>query len=206
MPLVRKLIDMDIRELILDETAEGSGVFAISLVDEPAIEADFIALNKQYENKPIKFEAVEGEKRVLRGPALIPNKTIFRKGEGEDDNYYVFFSKETIAKTQELYMKNKAQGEQTLQHKEKVEGVTVIESWIVEDAQKDKSALHDFKVPEGTWMVTMKVDNDDIWENFVKTGEVKGFSIEGYFADKVEASKQEPSLIDILKERLSGVV
>lgn len=197
---------MEIRELILDELSEESGVFAISLVDEPAIEADFIALSKQIEEKPIKFEKVDGEKRILRGPALIPNKTIFRKGD--ETNYYVFFSKETIRKTAELFMKKKAQGEATLHHEMKLNGLTVVESWIVEDTQKDKSALHDFKVPEGTWMVSMKVDNDEVWEEFVKSGEVKGFSIEGYFSEKIEAQAQEEekpkTLAEAIKQRLNG--
>lgn len=180
---------MKIVEMIVDETSEDGGVFAISLVNEPAIERDFIALNKQYD---IKFEKASDEKRLLIGPALIPNKTVFRKGEGaEVEDYYIYFSKDTIRKASELFFKRKQQDQTTFEHRMAVEGVTVIESWIVEDSEKDKSAVYGMSMPEGTWMVTMKVDNDELWNEAVKTGEVKGFSIEGYFTDKVQASKQE---------------
>lgn len=180
---------MKIVEMIIDETNEEGGVFAISLVNQPAIERDFVALSKEHQ---IKFEAVSEEKRLLVGPALIPNKTVFRKGEGEEvEDYYIFFSKDTIRKTAELFLKKGHQGESTLEHAMKLNGITVVESWIVEDSEKDKSAVYNMNIPEGTWMVAMKVDNEDIWNEAVKTGEVKGFSIEGYFTERTEMAKEE---------------
>ena len=97
---------MKIIELILDEDALETGVHAISIVEQPAIESDFIALNKQHE---INFAQVNEEKRILLGAALIPNKTIFRKRE--DEGFYVYFSAETIRKASELFLKNGSQGE-----------------------------------------------------------------------------------------------
>ena len=85
-----------------------------------------------------------------------------------------------------------------------IQGLTLVESWIKEDMIHDKSAKYDMEVPIGTWMVAMKVDNDDIWNNYVKEGKVKGFSIEGYFADKAEMTKQneDEKLLSELKDLL----
>jgi hypothetical protein len=85
-----------------------------------------------------------------------------------------------------------------------LEGMSVIESWIIEDEKKDKSNLYGFNLPKGTWMISMKVNNDEIW-NKVKAGEVKGFSIEGYFVDKYEMSLQE-SEDEIIIEKLKELI
>ena len=175
---------MEIVELILDEENEYTGVNAISLVSLPAIEEDWIALSKE----KVQFAKVDEERRVLMGAALVPNKPIYRRtGERE---FYVFFSKETIRKTSELFFKKNNHVNATLEHEADLDGLTVIESWIVEDTKKDKSALYGMNYKPGTWVVSMKVDDLEIWEDYVKTGEVKGFSIEGYYADK---SKVQPS-------------
>jgi hypothetical protein len=135
----------------------------------------------------VKLAEVDNEKRILMGAALIPNKQIYRKDEEE---YYVYFSKDTIRKASQLFLKSGSQSKSTLEHQMKLEGLTVVESWLVDDTEKDKSAFYGLSVPVGTWMVSIKVDNDDVWTNFVKTGKVKGFSIEGYFADKTELAKE----------------
>jgi hypothetical protein len=127
---------MRIIELILDEAAIDAGVNAISIVEQPAIESDFIALSKDVE---VKFAEVDNEKRILMGAALIPNKTIFRRN-GEDE-FYVYFSKDTIRRASQLFLKTGSQSKSTLEHQMKIEGLTVVESWIVDDSEKDKS-LH----------------------------------------------------------------
>ena len=185
---------MKIIELILDEESIDAGVNAISIVESPAIESDFIALSKDQE---IKLAEVDKEKRVLMGAALIPNKTIFRKN-GEEE-FYVYFSKETIAKTSQLFLKQGNQSKSTLEHQLKLSNLTVVESWLVDDTEKDKSAYYGLSMPVGTWMVSVKVDNDAVWNEYVKTGKVKGFSIEGYFADKTELKAVE-SIDTILAE------
>lgn len=185
---------MKIIELILDEESIDAGVNAISIVESPAIESDFIALSKDQE---IKLAEVDKEKRVLMGAALIPNKTIFRKN-GEEE-FYVYFSKETIAKTSQLFLKQGNQSKSTLEHQLKLSNLTVVESWLVDDTEKDKSAYYGLSMPVGTWMVSVKVDNDAVWNEYVKTGRVKGFSIEGYFADKTELKSVE-SIDTILAE------
>ena len=177
---------MKIIELILNEEDEKSGIDAISVVESPAIESDFIALNKHQ----IELKTIDDEKKILMGLALVPMKQIYRRNEKTNEEYYIYFSKETIRKASQLFLKNSNQNNATLEHQTKIDGMTIVESWIVEDAKKDKSALYNFNAPVGSWMVSMKVDNPEIW-NKVKSGEVKGFSIEGYFAENIEASKQE---------------
>ena len=180
-------MNMKIIELILDEE-EGIGVEAISVVENPAIESDFIALKSEQ----IQLAEINKEKRLLMGALLIPEKPIYRKNEVEE--YYVFFSKETIVKASQLYLTNGNQSNSTLEHKGKLEGLTLVESWIVEDKDKDKTKLYGLDVPVGTWMGSVKVNNDDVWNEYVKTGKVKGFSIEGYFADKLVETKHDEKL------------
>lgn len=175
---------MKIVELILDEEEMMAGVQAISIVEYPAIEENFVKLSKDQE---IKLAEVDSERRILMGPALIPNKTIYRKN-GEDE-FYIYFSKDTIRKVSEMFLTKGNQNKSTLEHQIDLQGLSVVESWIVESEQ-DKSRSFGMDVPSGTWMVSMKVYNDDVWEKYVKTGKVKGFSIEGYFADKVNMNKQ----------------
>jgi len=185
---------MDIIELLINDE-DSLGVEAISLVEFPAIEEDFIALSKQ----KVEFKKIDEDKRIIIGLALIPNKPIYRKNE--DKEYYIYFSKETVRKSSELFLKNNRNNEATLEHNLKANGVSVIESWIVEDVQKDKTALYGLNAVEGSWAVVMKIYNDEIWED-VKLGKYKGLSIEGYYADKVERPK-EP--IKDLQAELSAI-
>ena len=171
-------------ELIISEEEKESqdGVFGISLVSDPAIEEYWIALNKQ-KKEHIQFAKVDEDKRLLIAPALIPNKQIFRLDDDGSD-YYVYFSKDTIKKCSELYMKRNHLQSTTLEHEEEVDGMCVVESWVKE-FEIDKSVKYGFEhCPVGTWFVTMKVENDEIW-NKVKEGEILGFSIEGFFTDKL---------------------
>ena len=174
---------MKIVELILGDD-ELTGIEAISIVENPAIEEDFIALK----NEIVKLAEVDKEKRILIGALLIPNKPIFRK-KG-DESYYIYFSKETVEKASQLYLTKGNQSKATLEHQHSINGLTLVESWLVEDDVHDKSRKYGLSVPVGTWMGTVKVNNEDIWNNYVKTGKVKGFSIEGYFADKMERPKE----------------
>jgi len=172
-------------ELYIDEENEFSGIEAISVVENPAIEEDFIALKKQH----IQLAEVDKEKRILMGAALVPNKKIYRTN-GEDE-YNIFFSEDTVRKASELFLSRGKQNNSTLEHDVKLSGLSVVESWIIEDKKKDKSRKYGFSLPVGTWMVSVKVNNDKIWNDFVKEGKVKGFSIEGFFADKLDDRPQE---------------
>lgn len=176
---------MRIVELLLDEGSLQAGIQAISVVESPAIEEDFVALK----DERIELKTIDKEKRILMGAALIPNKPIYRRN-GEDE-YYIYFSQDTVRKASELFFINGNQNKATLEHQMDVQGTSVVESWIIEGEQ-DKSRMYGMELPVGTWMVSMKILNDELWEGYVKSGKVKGFSIEGYFVDKVEASKQDP--------------
>jgi hypothetical protein len=173
-----KIVELIISE---EEKEEQDGVFAISLVEDPAIDEYWVALSKQ--KKELKFAKVDEDKRLLIAPALIPNKQIFRLADDGSD-YYVYFSKDTIKKASELYMKRNHLQSATLEHETDIDGLCVVESWVKE-FEIDKSVKYGFEhCPVGTWFVTMRVDNDEIW-NKVKEGEVLGFSIEGFFTDKL---------------------
>ena len=175
---------MRIVELILDEEQE-IGIEAISVVENPAIEEDFIALKSQ----EFKLAEVDKEKRILMGALLIPNKPIYRRN-GEDE-YYIYFSKDTVLKASQMYLMQGKQNNSTLEHQYQINGLSLVESWIVEDKVHDKSVKYGMNLPLGTWVGAVKVNNDEIWNEFVKTGKVKGFSIEGYFADKMERPKEK---------------
>jgi hypothetical protein len=200
---------MKIIELILDEANEIAGVEAISVVENPAIEEDFVALA----NQEIKFAEINKEKRILMGALLVPNKPIYRRN-GEEE-YYVYFSKDTIRKTAELFLMKGNQNNSTLEHELPLNGLSLVESWIVEDDEKDKSRLYNMNVPVGTWMGAVKVNNEEVWNDYVKTGKVKGFSIEGYFADKMprpqesineELSKIEEEEADTLLAKVRAII
>lgn len=174
---------MKIIELVLDEEQENF-VEAISVVESPAIEEDFVALKSQ----EFKFAEQDREKKILVGPILIPNKPIYRKN-GEDE-YYIYFSRDTVRKASQLYLQQGNQSNSTLEHEKSIEGLTLVESWLVEDKKNDKSNMYGMDLPLGTWVGAVKVNNDEVWNEYVKTGKVKGFSIEGYFADKAELQEQ----------------
>lgn len=145
------------------------------------------------------------------GALLIPNKPIYRNGpDGEE--YYIFFSKETIAKASQMYLQNGNQSNSNIEHGEKdLEGLTLVETWLVADEKMDKSRVYGIDVPVGTWMGAVKVNNEEVWNDYVKTGKVKAFSIEGYFVDKMEQKSKvkedlelsEDLMIDKIKEILN---
>lgn len=198
---------MKIIELILDENEELNGIEAISIVESPAIEEDFIALKSD----EIKLAEVSKERRVLMGALLIPNKPIYRRN-GEDE-YYIYFSKDTVLKASQMYLTKGNQNNSTLEHQHSLSGLSLVESWLVEDEVHDKSRKYGMNVPVGTWMGAVKVNNDEVWNDYVKTGKVKGFSIEGYFADKMERpkdsvglseDKEADNLLDKIKDILTN--
>ena len=187
---------MELREMFIDENNIKLGVNAVSVVEDPAIESNFITLK---EDNKIELAEVSKERRILLGAALIPNKPILRIENGKE--YYIFFSKETIAKVALMFAKNKYSDQVTEEHEKPVKGMTIFESWLTEDKEKDKSAFYGLDVPVGTWCISMKADNDDIY-NLAKQGKIKGFSIEGYFSDKVEKKElsREDEEVKILSE------
>mgnify|MGYP003631235435 FL=1 len=189
-------------ELIISGEEE-LAIDAISLVTSPAIETDFVFFGKEKNN--LTFAKVDEEKKVLISPALIPNKNIFRHNPNTQEDYYVYFSKSTVRKASELYLKHNNHHKATYQHQDRISGVLTVESWIIEDSKLDKSTLYGFSLPVGTWMVSLKIDNDEIWSK-IKDGELRGLSIEGYFTDKMQAmSEKQPTDKEIL-EALNEII
>lgn len=193
---------MKIVELVLDEEQDNF-IEAISVVEYPAIEEDFVALKSQQFN----FAEQDSEKRILIGAILVPNKPIYRKNNNEE--YYIYFNRDTVRRASHLYLKQGNQKNSTLEHAQKIDGLTLVESWIIEDKNNDKSNAFGMDLPLGTWVGSVKVDNEEIWNDYVKTGRVKGFSIEGYFADKADLKDTEEDfakeVLDELKSALEGV-
>jgi hypothetical protein len=169
-------------ELVIADDSEELAIDAISLVTTPAIEQDFVFFGKEKNN--LTFAKVDEEKRMLISPALIPNKQIFRYDPNTDSEYYVYFSPETVRKASELYLKHNNHHKATYQHQDRVSGVLTVESWIKEGDQ-DKSKMYGYDLPNGTWFVKMKINNDDLWKE-IKSGNLRGLSIEGYFTNKFE--------------------
>jgi hypothetical protein len=183
-------------ELIIDEDSQELAIDAISLVSAPAIEQDFVFFGKEKNN--LTFAKVDEEKRMLISPALIPDKQIFRHDPQTSSDYYVYFSKATVRKASELYLKNNNHHKATYEHSDRVSGVLTVESWIIDDPKMDKSNLYGFSLPKGSWMVSMRISNDDLWQE-IKSGTLKGLSIEGYFCDRMEKmSEKTPTDSDIL--------
>lgn len=191
---------------VLFNEEENEGVYAISLVSDPAIEVQFVTLSKQ---KDIKLATINEEQRILLGAVLIPNQPIYRVQDGHEFN--IVFPKETIKQVQHNFSQQGYQNNSTIEHSGKqIENVTFVETWIKEDELHDKSVMYGFNEPVGTWYAAMKVNNDEIWNDYVKTGKVKGFSIDGVFdMEKVnlksEINMNLETIVNAIKEGFASV-
>ena len=189
-------------ELVISDESQEMTIDAISLVTNPAIEQDFVFFGKEKNN--LTLAKIDEEKRMLVSPALIPNKQIFRHNPNTDSDYYVYFSPDTVRKASELYLKHNNHHKATYQHQDRVSGVLTVESWIKEGDQ-DKSKLYGYDLPNGTWFVKMKIENDELW-NKIKDGELKGLSIEGYFTDKMEQMSQKAPTTEEILSALNEII
>ena len=183
---------MKIVELVINEEAEMFGMDAVSLVEFPAIESDFVALSSQ----KVEFKTIDKDKRIVMGPALIPNKPIVRLDD-DGKEYFVFFSNSTVRRGAELFFKGGNQGRVNIEHDKEVESIYFFESWIVEGEQ-DKSRMYGLEAPIGSWLLTAKIENDEVWNDYIKTGRVKAFSIEGYFLDKMQIQMSVLDELEVL--------
>lgn len=189
-------------ELVIDDDSQELAIDAISLVASPAIEQDFVYFGKEKNN--LTFAKVDEEKRMIISPALIPNKQIFRYNPNTDSEYYVYFSPETVRKASELYLKHNNHHKATYEHQDRVSGVLTTESWIKE-GDMDKSKLYGYDLPNGTWFVKMKINNDDLWQK-VKSGDIKGLSIEGYFTDRMEQMSEKVASDEEILKALNEII
>ena len=130
---------------------------------------------------------------MVYGAALIPDKDIYRNN-GEQE-FYISFTKESIEKMSQDFMKEYRQNEVTLDHQEMANDITITESWLVEDPYKDKSNALGINVPQGTWMIGMKVNQIDVWDR-VKAGELKGFSVESMISLEEFGKQNDNNMIN----------
>jgi hypothetical protein len=157
------------------------GVNIVSFVDYPAIEDDFIALQR-HGNAQIKLSAVNEEKRMVYGAAMIPEKEILRIDAETGEEFFVVFPAEVIEAVVRKFMRTNSHHNVNLMHEYAVDGVTFVECWL-KHSDADKSiALGLTPQPNGTWYLGAHVENEAVWEE-VKNGELRGFSIEGFFRD-----------------------
>ena len=180
-------------ELTIDD-AETDEVYAISLVESPAIESDWIYFDKEV----VAFASVNNEQRMLIGAILIPEKRILRV-DGEGNPFHVFFSKETVKKLAQNYLMKKYTDKSTIEHAKNVKGVHLVESWV-KDGKLDKSNNYGLSLPDGSWIGIMKITDDTIWNDYVKTGKVKGFSVEALLDHKLVKASQEIDLEKHIEE------
>ena len=173
---------MRLFELII-ENPDVDGVFALSLVDEPAIDSHGLFFNRD----DVRFAETK-EEGLFVAPILIPNKTILRVG-ADGLPYEVYLSTETVQKLAHMYLKNKYQDSFTIQHDEKIDNIHLVESWITDSATKDKSKMYGLSVPAGTWMGLMSIESEELREKF-RSGEVSAISIEGIFQHLEKSSKE----------------
>ncbi|MFA7689221.1 MAG: XkdF-like putative serine protease domain-containing protein [Bacilli bacterium] len=177
---------METYNLILNDETEG--VFAISLVDAPAVEYNFLFFSKD----ELNFSIFNNDKREVFGVIMladtpIPRKSNVNLGIG---NHNVIFNKETIKNIVLKYSKNKYSDQVTLGHKEKAEGIYLFESYIIDRDNGINPPIPFSNIPDGSWIGKFKVDNEDIWTE-IKNGTFKGFSIEGEFKYDIKNEELE---------------
>lgn len=172
-------------DLDFNEEIDLEGVFSIALVSTPAIKSNFITLSEETGKQ--QLSAIDDDKRLLVGAALIPNQEILRK-----DGTYIRFSEEVVRRSMEAFFQRDYQKNSNIEHTEdNLSGMCVVESWIVDDPNMDKSVNLGLEgITKGTWMVVMKVENEEVYQ-LAKEGKVKGFSIEGMFPERTQVELSE---------------
>jgi hypothetical protein len=181
---------------------ENEGVYALSVVNDPAMQDLWIALSEQPQK--IEFAQVDEDKRLLLGAALIPNKKIYRNVDGKE--FYITFTEQTIEKLAHNFFKKQKNNNSSLEHELKLEGMSVVEAWTVQDPENDKSNAFGKTYEKGTWVTMMKVDNDEIW-NKVKEGEIKGFSIDAVLGlDRINLNTNIEMTEEVKKSIVTDVI
>jgi len=193
-------------ELVLKDAEDE--VFALSLVNQPAIQQNFVYFNADGKREEVKFATADEDKRTIVGPILIPNLKILRLKE-DGTPYYVVFSKETVQKLAQKYIKDNNANNITVEHQHSVNDVSLVESWIAESAKYDKARAYGLSVKPGTWMGVFKVENPTVWAK-VKSGDYRGISLEGLFTHElIQASAihleghREEIIFEMIKDTIS---
>jgi len=185
-------------EAIFDESVKG--VFGISLVENPATQEYFVTLSEDEKPYEIKLATIDEEKRILLGLVLEPNKPIYRNENGEEFN--IIFNSQTVEQLAHGFISNGFQLNSSIEHEDKkIKDIAFVESWIVDDPKRDKSNAYGMEYQKGSWVIAMKINDEGLWKDYVKTGKVKGFSIDAMVKLK-KVNKQKSvkmSVLDKLK-------
>lgn len=184
---------------------KSKNVYGVSLVENPAMEGDFIKFSKQ---EQIKFAEYDKEKRRVMGLILEPNKLVYRRNDNTGEEFNIVFTEQDIEDVAYNFQKQSNQNNSTIEHDGKlIDGVSFVETWLVENPAIDKSSNFGFSYPKGSWMGVMQIDNEEVWSKYVETGEVLGFSIDAFMqleeinlnTNKMSENK-DANILEFLKE------
>jgi hypothetical protein len=186
---------LPVYKLDINEFDEETGIDFVSLVENAAIQKDFLAFSET----PIKFAIQDEEKRIVTGAAMIADLPIYRRDDIRGE-YYVVFDKESIFKIAKKWARSNQYNSVNAHHKTPImNGVSLFESYIINRERGVMPPKGFEEVADGSWFVSYLIDNDEVWAK-VKSGEFKGFSVEGVFDFPED---QEEQLIEQMKEILS---
>lgn len=173
-----------------------SGVDYVALVDDPAIERNFIAFANQ-----IRFKAADNERRIVTGALMIADLPIYRQS-AKMGEYYVVFDKQTIEQIVQKFFKKGFSNNVNEMHQPQltVDGMYMFESFIVDSSRGILAPKGFTGISEGSWIGSYKVENEDIWQNFIKTGEYKAFSVEGMFDLEPMGKSIEEEILNVIAE------
>ena len=217
-------------ELTYDNAMEA--VEAIGIVDEPAIEVDFkfasekkFTVNEGNFAELLLFEALQEKQKesrtfevpeerlsqlrrdkVILGPAMIPNDLILRSDE-DGEPFWIFFSEKSVRSASQAFLKHQNTESFNLNHDSDAPatGSVLVETWIIEDPENDKSNYFGYNLPKGTWMISLKFDNPELYERYIVSGELKGFSVElGSVAERVIFNSELKLSTTVKSEPASG--
>ena len=168
---------------------ELTGINAISLVESPAVEKDFLCFSKEKETVKLNFD---NAKRVISGVVCLADTPIYRYSEGYGE-YYVVFSKETIQKMVEKFAKMDLFKSVNLQHDDTkfVDGIYMFESYII-NKERGINPVEFSDIPDGSWIASYKVENDELWDEIINGNKLNGFSLQGLFFLEEKLSDQKP--------------
>lgn len=198
-------MEKKVYEMYIDAEDETSGVFKISLVADPALEIDWVKLSK--DKRKVDMKTMSEQKRIVVGPSLIPDLKIPRIDDATGEEYFITFPEKTIELASQLYLKRMLIHSANVEHSEDVDGVSLVESWIISDPKNDKAAALGFDLPKGTWMTALKIENDELWNEYISTGALRGISIEASLEHReIALASQEEELAKQKLAELKEVV
>ena len=179
------MMKLPVYRLDINEFDDETGIEFVSLVETPAIQKDFLAFAEIAQ----RFEIKDEEKRIVTGAAMIADLPIYRRDDVRGE-YYVVFDKESIFKIAKKWARSNQYNSVNAHHKTPIaDGVSLFESYIIDRERGVMPPMGFEEVADGSWFVSYLIDNDEVWAK-VKSGEFKGFSVEGVFDFPVDADEQ----------------